>query len=362
MLYHYANDLSYTGVFDRIDERYKDRQDKNERDYLYQHAKKLNEIMQKVCKGLDRNNPILQKYFGDLGYDGRDQNFLFRICADQFATPLYLSIDEYKATVFHTWDYYKENGIKINKDGDQWRFSKADSPLTDEMLLSELSELPYPKEICMQICVLFLNFEKNFDNVIEFMRPYSEKLVEELMLTLDVREHIAEIWDEELSTTGVESYLRSHGGVCIEGIGEGTTLYVNSMLPNMLVYCPAGNLPDSPQKSSLSIGIGMLPAYLIVGINKSIESLSEIIRIMGDKTKFKILCMLKDKSYYCHELATEMGLNGGHMSRTLTSLYYAGLLKLEQSGGRTYYSVNKENIVILCDAIRDYFTGVQEEK
>lgn len=360
MLYHYANNLSYTEVYKRLTARYGRKQNETIRERLYAHAIKLDEIMQRVCEGLDRGNGILQKYFKDLGYNERDQSFLFRICMEQFSTPIYLSMDEYAKIMLNTWEYYKQNGIRINKDGDEWRFSKGDKPLSDEILISEISSLPYPKEICMQLCILFMNFEENVNSVVEFMRPYAEKLIKELEGTTEVRLYVAELWQKELSVIGVEEYLRSHGCVCIDETDKETTLFVNSMLPNMLVYCPAGDLPESAQSRSLSVGIGMLPEYEIVGINKSIESLSEVIRIMSDKTKFKILCKLREKSYYCHELAAEMGLNSGHMSRTLTSLYYAGLLNLEQSGGRTYYSLNRDNIAIVCDSLRDYFMMAQE--
>lgn len=362
MLYHFANGISYKSVFEKNEVRYGAKQNAEMKALFRAEAARLDAVTERVLSDLDRENTLLQKYFKEFRHDKREQNFLFRICIERFAVPTNLSLDLYRSMLKDEWMHYRKSGITVNNDGDSWQFEEGSAgPLTDEMLLEQLMSLPYSKEICLQICLFMLNFEQKIDEVFNFMQPFAERLTEELSAAFEMRKRIAELWAESIRQNGLEAHLFRHSGVRIQHENCTLNIFVNSMMPNALVYCPAAE-PD-PQYAggceipvrSLSVGVGMLPEYDIIEFDSSPEKLNEFMRIVGDKTKFEILCKIRERPRYCHELANEMGLNSGHMSRTLTSLYYAGALELRQENGRVYYSVDSRNIGRMCDAVKALF-------
>ena len=62
------------------------------------------------------------------------------------------------------------------------------------------------------------------------------------------------------------------------------------------------------------------------------------------KKRLEILQRLSKKRSYCHELADQMGLDPGHMSRNLSVLHSYGFLRQERESLKNYYRTDPEAI------------------
>lgn len=68
------------------------------------------------------------------------------------------------------------------------------------------------------------------------------------------------------------------------------------------------------------------------------------LKTLSDKSKFDILCFIKDKPAYGSERAKQLGLTTATISHHMSALLSAGLVKMEKENNRIYYSSNQENI------------------
>ncbi len=68
--------------------------------------------------------------------------------------------------------------------------------------------------------------------------------------------------------------------------------------------------------------------------------LSQIMNVLGSKSRFDILAKLSDGPQYGRELAAYLGLTPATVSHHINALLAEGLIKLDTSGKRVYYSLN----------------------
>ena len=67
-------------------------------------------------------------------------------------------------------------------------------------------------------------------------------------------------------------------------------------------------------------------------------------KFLSDKSKFEIIHRLSDHQYYGLELANEMQLTSGTISKHLNTLYSYGLLNLQRVNNRVYYQTDEAAI------------------
>ena len=74
------------------------------------------------------------------------------------------------------------------------------------------------------------------------------------------------------------------------------------------------------------------------------EDVSNILKLLSDKSRFEILQRLSQREYYGLELAGEMKLTSGTISKHLNVLFSYGLLNLRRVDNRIYYRTDEESV------------------
>lgn len=74
------------------------------------------------------------------------------------------------------------------------------------------------------------------------------------------------------------------------------------------------------------------------------ENVINILKFLSDKSKFEIIHRLSGHQYYGLELANEMQLTSGTISKHLNTLYSYGLLNLQRVNNRVYYQTDEAAI------------------
>ena len=90
------------------------------------------------------------------------------------------------------------------------------------------------------------------------------------------------------------------------------------------------------------------------------NSVYEAFHLLGDRTRFDILCYLRGRSAYGQELSSHFRLSRNTIHHHMSKLMDSGLVTCTISGNRVYYSLNKEAILELLDKQRDVFFQSQE--
>ena len=80
------------------------------------------------------------------------------------------------------------------------------------------------------------------------------------------------------------------------------------------------------------------------------EMLPPILKLLGDKSKFEILCLLKSHGRYNLEIAEELQLTPATASHHMSLLLSNHMVTVEKKDGRVYYQLNQETLreIIKC--------------
>ena len=80
--------------------------------------------------------------------------------------------------------------------------------------------------------------------------------------------------------------------------------------------------------------------------NQGLELLAEQFKTLGDKTRLRILSLLRNGELCVCHLTEVLQISQPGVSQHLRRLRQAGLVKERRGGQWTYYSLNKENPVL----------------
>lgn len=83
------------------------------------------------------------------------------------------------------------------------------------------------------------------------------------------------------------------------------------------------------------------------------EEMCAHLKLLSDPSKYEILCRVKDQARYGLQLAEHLNLTTATISHHVNALSNAGLLSLEKDANRVYYRMNKEQLGILLDQLRE---------
>lgn len=359
MLYHYINRINMNIYSQRLRDSNGWRMTAADLDMMTREFARLEDIVQEVCSGIDRDDPLLSFFYSIIDSEIDDQTTLMGVSVELMFVSRETGVHEALSYAKQAWGNYRQNGYAIACDDGNWSIHSAPPSSNPDYLIKQFESLPYSKSACMKIYRLFSDFDNLLDELEARLLPLEVKLREKLAEDMTVRSEITSRWDKYLADISAEEFLKSIAGIsaCYSADKRVDVRYM-SMRPSRLLYTTGGEgALEAPESYFICIGIGLLPEFSLASFHPAPDKVSEILRLLGDKTKFEVMQKLTQKSYYCLELANEMGMNAGHMSRNLNSMYYAGLLTVMRRGGRIYYSVNKKYIEQLLGYLNNMFVG-----
>jgi DNA-binding transcriptional ArsR family regulator len=83
------------------------------------------------------------------------------------------------------------------------------------------------------------------------------------------------------------------------------------------------------------------------------EDLLESIRAMGDANRLRILDLLGGGELYAQEIVGRLGIAQSAVSRHLSQLERAGLVRVEPRRGMKYYAIDRGRLQMLAESIRE---------
>ena len=109
-------------------------------------------------------------------------------------------------------------------------------------------------------------------------------------------------------------------------------------------------------------GAGVYPEFTRGFTEKRGDALAEAMKAFTDPIKLEILSRLFRESDYCLNIAHQMDLNAGNVSRHLTSIYDCGFLLKERRNNRTYYNTDIDAVRRIFSDIESYIVTVKKPK
>lgn len=85
------------------------------------------------------------------------------------------------------------------------------------------------------------------------------------------------------------------------------------------------------------------------------ERLPQILKLLGDKSKFEILYLLKSHGKYNLEIAEELHLTPATASHHMSMLLANNMVSVEKKDGRVYYQLNQETLQEIIKCFEEIF-------
>lgn len=92
-------------------------------------------------------------------------------------------------------------------------------------------------------------------------------------------------------------------------------------------------------------------------LRSSRDSLFDAFRLLGDKTRFELVCYLSDHSAYGQELSQRFDLSRNTIHHHMSKLSQCGLVRCTADGNRVYYTLNRERIRTLLAFQEELLAG-----
>lgn len=115
-------------------------------------------------------------------------------------------------------------------------------------------------------------------------------------------------------------------------------------------------IPDEPERRDL-FRVGVLIDEKIKVRNgvSNTEEISNIMKVLSDKSKLDILNRIRDNAAYGKELSDELKLAKGTISHHMSSLIGIGIIDTVYESNRIYYKLNQERLSQIFDEIKEFF-------
>lgn len=215
-------------------------------------------------------------------------------------------------------------------------------------LVSRVLALTIPTESRLTLLEIHQNYQTLLPEIIDCLRP--------VMAALEARrervQEITENFCREVESLGAENYLRETSSLAI------TPEVRYHLIPFLMG--PDTNLSIEREDGSVLICCGILRLTLrrILAKNSSVTQVYDAIRAIGDKTRFDILCYLRDHpAAYGQQLCDHFGLARNTIHHHMSKLVNAGLVTCLVEGNRIYYTTDQEHLSYLLDEQRRLLIG-----
>jgi DNA-binding transcriptional ArsR family regulator len=125
--------------------------------------------------------------------------------------------------------------------------------------------------------------------------------------------------------------------------------------PDLVVFFGApeliGRLDQTPAANGNAAVLRARPAER-PGSTLSTEDLLEGLRALGDPNRMRVIDLLAGGELYAQEIVGRLGIAQSAVSRHLSLLERAGLVRVRPRGGKRYYAVDCARLDALADAMR----------
>ena len=218
-------------------------------------------------------------------------------------------------------------------------------------LVSRVLALTIPTESRLALLEVHQNYRALLPEIVACLRP--------VLAALDARcgriREIVDAFCREVEDLGAESYLRETSSLAI------TPEVQYHLIP--FLFGPDTNLSVEREDGSVLIYCGVLRLTLrrILAENSGAAQVYDAIRVIGDKTRFDILCYLRDHpAVYGQQLCDRFGLARNTIHHHMSKLVNAGLVTCVVEGNRVYYTTDREHLSHLLAQQRRLLIGGEE--
>lgn len=230
-------------------------------------------------------------------------------------------------------------------------------------VISFLMKMDIKEEEKWKLQKIFVDRKEHQDKVLTLMDRAIVILKSFEKELLALTEQFFRYWEKELQGTSPIIYMQDKVEFHVGENPLGFCLYPNICGPNVISF-HVETEEDGTYKQPDIVKIGIL-----FGEDFDIRSsythkedrfdnyVTQVLKLLGDKSKFEILSYVRDKEAYGSELAKHLNLTTATVSHHMNALLAAGLVVLKRVDNRIYYMANKKALEEVLDYCKKILLG-----
>lgn len=340
MLHKYVNGLSFQSAISR------QRFFMNAPAYQAQSEKmsRLQAIMDSLCRELDTADPRMRHYFASAGEDP-ESVCLAQLMTHPFCTLRYPSLRENAREICGIWQDLQDRGYWLtSRNEENMVFAFTNDPGCPGDLFMQIKAMRFPGDFQMKMYECFRDFNAGMSELVSLIEPYAAALDQALLQEQTLFRDAERYWDSIFRRTSPEDFVATFtNDVFLSKMSSHTRVAV-LLMDSDLVTAVAARSPLALEYNILYIGCAVPANSLPRSRGGDVETVGNMLKCIGDKKRLEILRRLAAAPSYGLELAEDMGMDSGHMSRILSQMHGFGFLSEEKDRLRVYYRTDREAI------------------
>lgn len=326
--------------------------ERHRREDTMQRMRQIQEIIDDVCADVDRNDPQMVRFFGQVEC-GCEYTCLAMLLTYSFCTLDRPGFRENVEEICEIWEDFQRRGCWIHgRSAMSLVFSdETESPGN---LIRQVKALNYPGDFRMELCDALTSFRESIYQLAELIEPLSLRLEQVYRQKPQLFGELWAYWENITKATPPATLMQNLG--TIEGdweIGQYTYLAFSYMNTNLSILMLLNNSVWNRNRNILYFGSLVTPESTVMRKGVEWDGISALLKCLGDSKRLEILRRLTKERSYGLALAEEMGMDQGNVSRNLGMLYNCGMLRQEREIHRTYYQTDSE-------ALHEFFVRVEK--
>ena len=349
MLHKYVNGISFRSAISR------QRFFMSDGDYADRNRKMgyLQEMMERICAGLDVTAPRIRHYFACVENDPENV-CLAQLMTHPFCTLRQPGLRENAEEICGIWKELQRRGYWLtSRNQENMVFSLTRDPGCPGDLFMQIKAMRFPGEFQMEMYECFRDFDKSMAELVELIGPYARALEQCLGREKSLFRDTEEYWDGIFRKTSLEGFVETFAGDAFLTKMSGLTRVAVLLMDSDLLTAVAAHSPLDLEYNILYIGSAIPANGLPRRRGGDLQTVGNMLKCIGDRKRLEILRRLSSEPSYGLELAEVMGVDSGHMSRILSQMHSYGFLREDKDRQRVYYQTDREAIHNFLELVED---------
>lgn len=185
---------------------------------------------------------------------------------------------------------------------------------------------------------------RDFPRLMARLSNSLSRLLKTISKNVAVLEQLCGILRQKIEADGGEEYLRRTSSFTpAQGVRYHLRPFVFGMDTDLTSDCG---------DSSVCMYCGILREELLEMLSSqrsTKDSIFDAYRLLGDKTRFELICYLSEHSAYGQELSQRFDLSRNTIHHHMSKLSDCGLVRCTADGNRVYYTLNRDTVKQLLE-------------
>ena len=349
MLHRHVNGISFQSAISR------QRFFMNDPAYLAKSEKlsRLQAIMESLCADVDTAHPRIRHYFASASGDP-ESVCLAQLMTHPFCTLRYPGLRENAREICGIWQDLQRRGYWLtSRNAENMVFAFTNDPGCPGDLFMQIKAMRFPGEFQMKMYECFRDFEAGMTELVEIIEPLAAALEQRLAQEQELFRDTEGYWDDALRKSGVDAFAATFANEPFLAKMSSHTRVAVLLMDSDLLTAVAAHSPLDLDYNILYIGCAIPANGLPRSRGGDVETVGNMLKCIGDKKRLEILRRLAVSPSYGLELAEQLGMDSGHMSRILSQMHAFGFLTEEKDRLRVYYRTDREAIRSFLELIED---------